>query len=61
MFLFEKPLYWLFYATAAVTTIELLEEIAIVYSLREWKTNVHGLYWVIGRKVNNQSSNKLKK
>jgi CDP-diacylglycerol--glycerol-3-phosphate 3-phosphatidyltransferase len=47
MFLFDKPAYWLFYTTAFVTTIELIEEIIIVFVLREWKTNVHGLYWVV--------------
>ncbi len=50
MFLFEQPLYWLFYTTAVVTSIELLEEIAIVYFLREWKTNVKGIYWVVGNR-----------
>jgi phosphatidylglycerophosphate synthase len=47
MFLFDKPAYWLFYTTAMVTTLELIEEIIIVVVLREWKTNVHGLYWVL--------------
>jgi phosphatidylglycerophosphate synthase len=47
MFLFESPAYWLFYTTAMVTTLELIEEIIIVVVLREWKTNVHGLYWVL--------------
>ncbi len=47
MFLFEKPAYWLFYTTALVTTIELIEEIIMVFVLPEWKTNVQGLYWVM--------------
>lgn len=47
MFLFDRPAYWLFYATAIVTTLELIEEIIMVFVLREWKTNVHGLYWVL--------------
>ncbi|MCU0367742.1 MAG: CDP-alcohol phosphatidyltransferase family protein [Cyclobacteriaceae bacterium] len=46
MFLFEHPYYPLFYATAVVTLIELIEEIFIVIILPEWKTNVKGLYWV---------------
>lgn len=47
MFLWEDPIYGLFYAAAAVTSIELVEEIFIVIALREWKTNVHGLYWAL--------------
>lgn len=47
MFLFEQPVYWLFYTTGFITTIELIEEIIIVFVLLEWKTNVHGLYWVM--------------
>lgn len=47
MFLFDQPVYWLFYTTAIVTTLELIEEIIMVFVLREWKTNVHGLYWVL--------------
>ena len=49
MFFVEKPVYWLFYATALATTLELIEEILIVVVMREWKTNVKGLYWVLGR------------
>jgi len=47
IFLFEQPAYWLFYTTALITTLELMEEIMIVFVLREWKTNVRGLYWVL--------------
>lgn len=50
MFLFEKPVYGLFYTTAIITTIELIEEIIIVIVLPEWKTNVQGLYWVMRSK-----------
>ena len=50
MFLFAKPVYWLFYTTAIVTTLELIEEILMVIWLPEWKTNVHGLYWVMKEK-----------
>lgn len=52
MFLFEKPVYWLFYTTALITTIELIEEIMIVFLLPKWKTNVHGLYWVMKENKN---------
>jgi CDP-diacylglycerol--glycerol-3-phosphate 3-phosphatidyltransferase len=47
MFLFDRPAYWLFYTTALITALELIEEIIIVFFLREWKTNVRGLYWVL--------------
>jgi phosphatidylglycerophosphate synthase len=50
MFLFDRPAFWLFYATAIVTTLELIEEIIMVFVLREWKTNVHGVYWVLREK-----------
>lgn len=54
MFLFDRPAYWLFYTTAIITTLELIEEIIMVFVLREWKTNVHGLYWLLreNREVN---------
>jgi CDP-diacylglycerol--glycerol-3-phosphate 3-phosphatidyltransferase len=51
MFLFELPYYPLFYATATVTLVELIEEIFIVIILPEWKTNVKGLYWVWNERV----------
>ena len=50
MFFVDKPIYWLFYLTALATTLELIEEILIVVVLPKWKTNVHGLYWVLGEK-----------
>lgn len=51
MFFFEKPIYLLFYAASALTAIELIEEIILVFVIPEWSTNVRGLYWVLkGRK-----------
>lgn len=50
MFLFSNPSYALFYATALVTLLELIEEIVIVIVLPQWKTNVRGLYWVLKNK-----------
>ena len=47
MFLFDRPVYALFYATAVVTTIELIEEIIMVFLLPLWKADVHGLYWAL--------------
>lgn len=46
MFLFEKPPYGLFYTAAVVTTLELVEEFIIVLMVREWRTNIKGLYWL---------------
>ena len=42
--------YALFYAAVAITSIELLEEIILVYWLPEWESNVKGLWWVWKRK-----------
>jgi phosphatidylglycerophosphate synthase len=46
-FLLPEPFYPLFYAAAAVTIIDLIEEIVLVQVLKEWKTDVKGLYWVL--------------
>ena len=47
LFFLDGPAYLLFYITAAVTAIELVEEIILVLMLSQWKTDVKGLYWVI--------------
>jgi phosphatidylglycerophosphate synthase len=47
LFFLDEPVYILFYITAAVTAIELVEEIILVLMLPQWKTDVKGLYWVI--------------
>lgn len=47
IFLLSEPLYFLFYAAAIVTGIELIEEIILVALLPKWETNIKGLYWVI--------------
>ncbi len=46
VFFLEKIYYPLFYAAAIITGIELIEEIILVFMLREYKTNVKGVYWV---------------
>jgi CDP-diacylglycerol--glycerol-3-phosphate 3-phosphatidyltransferase len=51
LFFYGEPVYWLFYATAIVTSADLLEEIIIVVILPEWKSNVKGLYWILRKKV----------
>jgi phosphatidylglycerophosphate synthase len=47
LFLFPSPVYWLFYAAAIITIIDLTEEIIIVLYLPNWEANVKGLYWVV--------------
>lgn len=47
MFFFKEPAYWLFYSTVILTGLELIEEISMVYVLRNWKSDVRGLYWAI--------------
>lgn len=44
-FLMSEPILILFYAAVFITSIELIEEIILVYLLPEWETNVRGLYW----------------
>ena len=42
----------LFYLSALITGIELIEEIILAAMLRDYQTNVKGLYWVMkGKKV----------
>ena len=36
-----------FYLAVVMTTIDLLEEIFLVLVLKEWKTDVRGLYWIL--------------
>lgn len=47
LFFFPDPPYTLFYITAIVSFIDLLEEIILVLLLPEWQTNIKGLYWII--------------
>lgn len=50
IFLLPEPLYFLFYAAAVLTGIELIEEIILVALLPRWEANVKGLFWVLKRK-----------
>lgn len=45
-YFFETIYYPLFYTAVIVTMIELIEEIILVFCLKEWSTDVKGLYWV---------------
>lgn len=46
VFFLQSVSYPLFYAAVIITAIELAEEIALVLSLRDYRTNVKGLYWI---------------
>lgn len=50
VFFFEEINYPLFYFAAGVTAIELIEEIILAAILREYRSNVKGLYWVLREK-----------
>lgn len=55
MFFFHEPLYFLFYAAAIVTALDLIEEIILVIIIPKWEANVKGLYWVYKRKAIDQN------
>lgn len=50
-FFLNEPLYFLFYAAALITCLELIEEIILVILIPEWKKDVKGLYWVLRKKT----------
>jgi phosphatidylglycerophosphate synthase len=43
--------YPLFYTAAVITGLEIIEEIILAGIIREYKTNIKGLYWVMTKKV----------
>lgn len=45
-FFLPYPVYWLFYLAVIFTMINLLDEIALILSLREYRTDVRGWYWL---------------
>jgi phosphatidylglycerophosphate synthase len=47
VFFLETINYSLFYVAAAITAIELIEEIILVRVIRKYQSNVKGLYWVM--------------
>jgi len=49
IFLLPEPVYFLFYAAAFITIIDLVEEIVLIFYLKKWEANVKGLYWVLRR------------
>ena len=48
-FFVAEPSYTLFYLVALITGIELLEEMILVALLKDWQTDVKGIYWVLKR------------
>lgn len=55
LFFFPEPLYFLFYAAATVTALDLIEEIVLVMIIPKWEANVKGIYWVYKRKPIDQN------
>ena len=49
-FFLPQPLNILFYITAGITALELIEEIVLVVIMHRWKANVKGLYWVMKKR-----------
>ncbi|MDP4116250.1 MAG: CDP-alcohol phosphatidyltransferase family protein [Bacteroidota bacterium] len=47
LFFLDEPVYILFHITAAVTVIDLVEEIILVLLLPHWETDVKGLYSIM--------------
>lgn len=54
-FFTDKPFKPLFYVAAGITILELIEETILVWLLRDWESNVKGLYWVLKRKTSKAS------
>jgi phosphatidylglycerophosphate synthase len=50
IFIFPHPLIWLFYLTAIITFLELVEEIILTILLPKWETDVKGLFWVLKKR-----------
>ena len=46
-FFIPEPPLLLFYIAVAVTTLQLIEEIVLIFLLPEWKANIKGIYWVL--------------
>lgn len=55
LFFFPDPPFTLFYVTAIVSFIDLLEEIILVLLLPDWQTNIKGLYWIIRNRAHRKT------
>jgi phosphatidylglycerophosphate synthase len=51
LFFTDEPFLPLFFAASFITTLELIEEIILVLMLKEWHTNVKGIFWVVRRSL----------
>ncbi len=58
--LFFGPVYWLFYLMVAISILETLEEISLIFMYDQWVKDVKGIYWALGdeRRVRNSNSTK---
>jgi cardiolipin synthase len=50
IFLLSEPVYPLFYLASISTSIDLVEEILLIFLLPKWEADVKGVYWVLKRK-----------
>jgi cardiolipin synthase len=50
IFLLREPVYPLFYLAAILTSIDLIEEVILIFLLPKWEADVKGVYWVLKRK-----------
>ncbi|HTI60236.1 CDP-alcohol phosphatidyltransferase family protein [Mucilaginibacter sp.] len=46
-FFLPQPVYWLFYVMVFLTILDLAEEIVLIFLLREYLTDVKGIYWIL--------------
>ena len=45
--LFFGPVYWLFYLMIALSVLETMEEITLIFMYDHWVSNVRGIYWAM--------------
>lgn len=50
VFFFDEITMWLFYSAMIITLVELVEEIVLVFMLREWQTDVRSIVHVLRRR-----------
>lgn len=61
VFFIERVYYPLFYTAAVITGIELIEEIILVLKLRDYRSNVKGLYWALKEQEKESGKRAIKK
>ena len=49
-FFIPQPPLLLFYIAVAATTLQLIEEIVLIFLLPKWKADIKGIYWVLRQK-----------